>query len=69
MSRTDISINLPLCDHSESECGLKGDLVKVTLDTATGRIVRDDSDLPVVQVLYDYKPNEVAVDPILLYYK
>lgn len=55
--------------HFISECGLKGDLVKVTLDTATGRIVRDDSDLPVVQVLYDYKPNEVAVDPILLYYK
>ena len=55
--------------HFISECGLKGDLVKVTLDTATGRIVRDESDLPVVQVLYDYKPNEVAVDPILLYYK
>lgn len=43
--------------------------MKVTLDTTTGRIVRDESDLPVVQVLYDYKPNEVAVDPILLYYK
>lgn len=52
-----------------AECGLKGDLIKVAMDPVTGRIVRDETDLPIVQVLYDFKPNEVAVDPILLYYK
>ena len=52
-----------------SECGLKGELIKISLDPITGAMIRDESSLPVVQVLYDFKPNEVTVDPILLYYK
>ena len=51
------------------ECGLKGELVKISMDPGSGNVLRDESSLPVVQVLYDFKPNDVAVDPVLLYYK
>lgn len=39
------------------------------MDPVSGNMIRDESSLPIVQVLYDFKPNDVAVDPILLYYK
>eukprot|EP00596_Hydrurales_sp_CCMP1899_P001650 CAMPEP_0119051376 /NCGR_PEP_ID=MMETSP1177-20130426/73015_1 /TAXON_ID=2985 /ORGANISM="Ochromonas sp, Strain CCMP1899" /LENGTH=98 /DNA_ID=CAMNT_0007030561 /DNA_START=247 /DNA_END=543 /DNA_ORIENTATION=+ len=51
------------------DCGLKGELMNVTMDPITGVVTRDESSLPVCQVLYDFKPNEVTVDPILLFYK
>ena len=32
------------------------------MDPASGNVHRDESSLPIVQVLYDFKPNDVAVD-------
>jgi len=49
------------------DLGFKGEQIKITIDEVNRQVLRDESDLPVVTLLYDYKPATATVDPILLF--
>jgi hypothetical protein len=50
-----------------TDCGLKGKMIRTTLDPSTGELISDESDVPTVQLLYDYKPSASDMNPLLLY--
>lgn len=48
------------------ECGVKGTPVEIIVD-ADGQLREDDSQMPVIQIFYDFKPANHA-DPVLHYF-
>lgn len=49
------------------DLGFKGEQIKITVDEVNRKVIRDESELPIVPLLYDFKPAAATVDPILLY--
>ena len=49
------------------DLGFKGEQITITIDEVNRKVLRDESGLPVVTLLYDYKPAVATVDPVLLF--
>lgn len=44
-----------------------GQKIKYSIDEVNRCFIRDESDLPVVPLLYDFRPAEATIDPLLLF--
>ena len=50
------------------ELGFKGEQIKITIDEVNRQVIRDESELPTITLLYDYRPASSTVDPVLLFH-